>query len=103
MKTLSNFMAEQEHVVESNEDTNGDIQRYLASSCLPICTNPAIYWKENSNEYPSLTPVAREYLSIQSSSTPVEMLFSIAGKLFIPERCRLKDKLFEQLMFVMTR
>ena len=96
-KTLFNFMAEQELVVERNGDTNGDIQRYLASSCLPIRTNPATYWKENGNEYPSLAPVARDYLSIPSSSAPVERLFSIAGKLFTPARCRLKDKRFEQL------
>ena len=31
---------------------------------------------------------------------PVERLFSIAGKIFRPERCRLADKHFQQLMFL---
>ena len=30
----------------------------------------------------------------------VERLFSIAGKVFTPDRCRLKDSRFEQLMFI---
>ena len=30
----------------------------------------------------------------------VERLFSIAGKVFRPDRCRLKDEMFERLMMI---
>jgi hypothetical protein len=37
---------------------------------------------------------------VLSSCAPVERLFSIVGKVFIPSRCRLNDSRFEQLMFI---
>ena len=78
-----------------------DIDRYLYSPCQPMETDPAKFWKENENEYgQSLSRMAKEILSIPSSSAPVERLFSIAGKVFTPSRCRLQDSRFEQLMFI---
>ncbi|KAG7173468.1 putative hAT family C-terminal dimerization region-containing protein 22 [Homarus americanus] len=44
--------------------------------------------------------LAAKYLAILATSAPVERLFSIAGKLFRPERCNLSDKRFEQLMMI---
>ena len=35
-----------------------------------------------------------------AESAPVEQLFSVAGKVFCPERCRLKDTTFQKLMFL---
>ena len=60
----------------------------------------ANYWKENHRKYPPLANIAKEVLGIPSSSSAVERLFSIAGKVFTPERCRLSDDRFEQLMFI---
>ena len=56
--------------------------------------------KENQKKYPILAMLAKDVLGVPSSSAPVERLFSIAGKVFTPERCQLTDKRFEQLMFI---
>ena len=39
-------------------------------------------------------------LCVPASSARVERLFSIAGKIFRPKRCRLMDKRLEELMFI---
>ena len=49
---------------------------------------------------PAMSKLAKRYLSVLASSGPVERLFSIAGKIFRPERCRLTDTVFENLMFI---
>ena len=97
-KSLFNYM--ESEIAADTENTGGDIDRYLAASCVEITTNPATYWSENTMNYPSLEPVARRLLSVPSSSAPVERLFSIAGRVFTPIRCQLKDKRFEKLMFI---
>ena len=60
--------------------------------------NPLTFWKENERKFPVLAKLAREFFGVPSSSSPVEQLFSIAGKVFTPDRCRLKDSRFEQLI-----
>ena len=63
-----------------------------------MSTDPANFWKEH--QYQVLAKLAKEVLAVPASSAPVERLFSIAGKVFTPERCRLTDSRFEQLMFI---
>lgn len=100
VKTLFDFMAEPESELHRSSSV-GDIEKYLSSPCQPMEIDPASYWKQNELEYGETLPrMAKEILSIPSSSAPVERLFSIAGKVFTPSRCRLKDSRFEQLMFI---
>ena len=98
-KSLFNFMCDTD---TSKEDSVPDakIDEYLKEPCAPLDTNPARFWLENRAKFPILAEVAREVLSIPSSSSPVERLFSIAGKVFTPERCRLTDAKFQKLMFI---
>ena len=76
------------------------INEYLATACLKQEEDPLLFWKNNEDKYPTLAKLARTYLCIPASSAPVKRIFSIAGKIFRPERCRLKDDTFQQLMFV---
>jgi len=41
--------------------------------------NPLIYWK--NSKFAPLAPLARRYLTISSSSVPVESMFSVTGML----------------------
>ena len=70
------------------------LDEYLTSSTLPEDEDPLLYWKCNRNRFPELSVLA------SASSASVERLFSIAGKIFRPERCRLSDELFEKLKFI---
>ena len=44
--------------------------------------------------------LAKRVLSVPASSAPVERLFSVAGKVFKPDRCQMKDSTFETLLFI---
>ena len=76
------------------------VEEYLLSPCLPQEENPLEFWKLNQVKYSPLAKLASQFLCVPASSAPVERLFSIAGKVFRPERCRLTDKRFEELMFI---
>ena len=105
-KTLFEFMPETD-VIPNKEDNFTDIStvsintdKYLEASCISMDSDPTKFWKDNQNKFPFLSMVAKEVLSVPASSVPVEKLFNNAGKVFSPERCRLSNRRFEQLMFL---
>lgn len=76
------------------------VEEYLRTPCLAQEEDPLVFWKNNQERFPALAKIAPNFLCIPASSAPVERLFSIAGKVFRPDRCRLTDKSFEELMFI---
>ncbi|CAC5408450.1 unnamed protein product [Mytilus coruscus] len=74
-----------------------DVDIYLSEPCEEISINPLEYWKSNSVRLSSLANTAIKYLAIPSTSAPVERSFSIAGKVYRPDRCSLNDSTFETL------
>ena len=99
-KSLFSFMPDSPSQVELNNGNVSSEEMYFETPCVSMDTNPLTFWKENAKKYPLLSRLARDYLAIPSSSSPVERLFSIAGKIFRPERCQLSDDRFQQLMFI---
>ena len=97
-RSLFNFMPQPDAMDSSGRIASVD--DYIATSCVPMNTNPTKFWKENEKKFPVLASLAKEVLSVPSSSSLVERLFSIEGKVFTPEQCRLTDKIFEELMFI---
>ena len=77
-----------------------ELEAYLAEPCSGMESDPMDYWKVSSDRFPVLSKLASKYLSIPATSTPVERLFSVAGKTFRPERCRLSDANFVKLMTI---
>lgn len=75
-----------------------EISSYLSKPCLKENDDPLQFWGKQNADYPSLARLPACYLAIPASSGPVEKLFSISGKIFRPERCRLTDIHFQQLM-----
>ena len=77
-----------------------EVADYLALPIIDEEEDPLKFWKTNQHKFPSLSKLAEYHLSIPASSAPVERLFSIAGKIFRPERCRLSDITFEDLLLI---
>ena len=95
-KSLFSFMLEPSAQSESQSTSlSNELDNYLQSSSVAMEVNPIDFWKKEKTKYPQLSKLAKEMLGVPSSSAPVERLFSIAGKLFRPERCNLKDLRFE--------
>ena len=76
------------------------ISEYLQEPATDESCEPLRYWRENQHRFPALSKLACKYLAITASSAPVERLFSVAGKVFRPDRCCLSDSRFEDLMFI---
>ena len=84
----------------SNSSADSEVEEYLSMPCLPLDTCPLAFWKSHLSKFPAISKIVPNFLCIPASSAPIERLFSVAGKTFRPERCRLSDKTFEALMFV---
>ena len=87
-------------VINEQQSIKTEIDSYLSGQIMPRQTDPLAYWKLHAMKYPVLSKVAPRYLSIPASSAPTERVFSVAGKIFRPERCRLSSEVFEKLMFI---
>ena len=85
---------------DRDSPSNMEVDDYLAQSLLEKEKNPLNYWALNDVNFPRLAKLAVKFLSLPASSAPVERIFSVGGKLFRPERCRLSDTVFEKLMFI---
>lgn len=78
--------------------SSNELPSYLSDPCLVESTNP--FLERNQNRFPNMALLACKYLAIPASSAPVERIFSVGGKIFRPERCRLNAKTFEELMII---
>ncbi|XP_065907752.1 zinc finger BED domain-containing protein 4-like [Dysidea avara] len=103
-KSLFNFMYDNSHSpsIESQQlsTVTKQVDEYIETDTLPMTQNPTKYWQDNQKKYTVLSRLAKDVLGVPSSSAPVERLFSVAGKVFTPERCCLTDGRFSQLMFI---
>ena len=83
-----------------NDVINTEIQTYLNEPCLSDDSDAMAYWKGHEDMFSHIAKVAKRYLAVPASSASVERAFSIAGKIFRPDRCRMSDANFETLMFI---
>ena len=83
---LSNFNQQQQQNINSDE-----LIRYWESSEANDDIEPLSWWRAHSTEYPILSKMAQNYLSVQASSVPCEQLFSLAGNIVSKKRNRLDE------------
>lgn len=68
-----------------------ELEIYFSSNPPSLDIMPLEWWKIHSSEYPILSRMAKDYLTIMSTSVPCEQLFSIAGKQITQTRNRLNS------------
>jgi hypothetical protein len=68
-----------------------EIDRYLTSTDGTL---------ESLQAYPQLVKTFLKYNSSLPSSAAVERLFSCAGQILVPRRCKVGDKMFDKLVFL---
>ena len=95
------FMKDRSRTTQSHQvGLSFEIKEYFSLPCIPDDDNILGSWKSSRDKYSTLTRLAAIYLATHASSAPVERIFSIGGKIFRPERCRLNNDLFQTLMFI---
>ena len=77
-----------------------EIDKYLKTPVIQRTEDPLNWWKENSQVFPQLAPLARKYLGLLATSVPSERLFSKAGELVSLKRNRLKPKNVNMFLFL---
>ena len=58
------------------------------------------FWKSNEFNYPILTAMAKDYLTVQASSVSAERAFSSGTDLVTSDRCRLEGRTVEMTQFL---
>ena len=82
-------------MIESNK-----LEKYIAEPLLQIAGQFDIlaWWKNKREEYPILTQIVRDVMSIQVSTIAYESAFSAAGRFVDPYRNHLDPKIIEALI-----
>jgi len=73
---------------QRNANTD-ELLRYWELADASSEMEPLSWWWAHSTEYPILSKMAQNYLSIQATSVPCEQLFSLAGNVVSKKRNRL--------------
>jgi hypothetical protein len=74
--------------INSSFTGSSELEKYLA---LPVDEeiDPLLWWQAHSSEFPILSEMARDYLTIQATSVASEQMFSVAGNAVTKTRNRL--------------
>ena len=101
-KPLSLFLRALSKKYSSSSKTK-EISKYLKAPLVPAqceekSTDILEWWKVNKIEYPVLSRMASDFLSMQPTCVPVERTFSIAGLTVSKLRSRLNDETVKKLL-----
>jgi hAT family C-terminal dimerisation region/BED zinc finger len=75
-----------------------ELERYLAEPAVDRSANVLEWWRTNSEAYPCLARIARDYLAIPATSVPSERVFSGGTDLITSKRGSLKEETIQACM-----
>ena len=75
-----------------------EVSKYLAVHCADQSINLLSWWRDNEEQYPLLSKVARDYLSYSSTGVASERIFSIGGLAISKTRNRLHPQTVRELL-----
>ena len=78
----------------SNDDYLGHFKNYDYLLTCPSVDTSALF------AFPHTATAFRRHNATLPSSAAVERLFSVAGQIMIPRRCKMSDTVFEQTVFL---
>ncbi|KAI1676930.1 Dimer-Tnp-hAT dimerization containing protein [Pyrenophora tritici-repentis] len=76
--------------------------RWKLEPWVPSVDNPITYWLSRRRDYPNLTRLALDVLSIPASSCDCERMFSELGDLLRPKRRKISSQLLVAIQSVRT-
>ncbi|GES83504.1 zinc finger BED domain-containing protein 4-like [Rhizophagus clarus] len=85
---------------DDTQTEDNEIERYLVMTQIQSDQDPLKWWDVNKVQYPILAHMAQKYLSIQATSGASERVFSDTGLIMSAKRTRMKEDLFEALIFL---
>ena len=77
-----------------------ELKLYDLEGKISSTENPLLWWKGRKEKFPLLAQLARKYLAIQGTSTAAERVMSTMGNILTKKRLRMKQDLFNSLMFL---
>jgi hypothetical protein len=82
----------------SANNNRDEISNYWNFATASTDTSPLDWWKAHEAEYPLLSKLAQDFLSIMATSVPCEQLFSIAGLVITKSRNRLSGNSAREIL-----
>ena len=89
-----------EHIHHDTQIEDNEIERYLVIAQIQSDQDPLKWWDVNKSQFLILAQLAHKYLFIQATSSASERVFSDAGLIMSSKRTKMKEDLFEALIFL---
>ena len=87
-------------VVRIDREVTAYLKHQFLATDLHPATNPLVFWKQHSAEYPILSTVACRFLNVPATSAEAERGFSTSGRILSPLRASLKPQTADKLIFL---
>ena len=81
------------------DSTETELNAYTRVQQVPLDTDPPMWWKQHVQEFPHLTRMVRQHLSVPATSSSPERLFSSVGLVKSDFRGRLLDRTLIDVMW----